>query len=63
MKEEKQDEIEHLRSLFVRPDKKPKLSLRNLIQNLAAALTPRRRERIVEPIKGKKNVKKNRDAA
>jgi hypothetical protein len=62
MKEEKQDEIEHLRSLFVRPDKKPKLSLRNLIQNLAAALTPRR-ERIVEPIKVKKNVKKNRDAA
>jgi hypothetical protein len=63
MKEEQQDEIEHLRSLFVRPDKKPKLSLRNLIQNLAAALTPRRRERIVEPIKVKKNVKKNRDAA
>ena len=63
MTDEKHDEIEHLRSLFVRPDKKPKLSLRNLMQNLVAALTPRRRKQIAEPIKVKKNVKKNRDAA
>jgi hypothetical protein len=59
MADEEQDEIEHLRSLFVRPDKKPKSSLRNLVQNLAATLTLRRRKRIVEPIK----VEKNKDAA
>jgi hypothetical protein len=60
MADEKQDEIEHLRTLFVRPDKKPKSSLRSLIQNLAATLPPwRGRKPVVEPIK----VKKNKDAA
>jgi len=60
MADEKQDEIEYLRTLFVRPDKKPKSSLRSLMQDLAATLRPwRGKKPAVEPIK----VKKNKDAA
>jgi hypothetical protein len=60
MPDEKQDEIEHLRTFFVRPDKKPKSSIHSLMQNLAATLTPwRGKKPVVEPVK----VKINKDAA
>ena len=60
MADEKQDEIERLRTLFVRPSEKPKSSLRSLMQHLAATLAPwRERKPVADPIE----VKKNKDAA
>ena len=60
MADEKQDEIERLRTFFVSPGKKPKSTLRTLMQNLAATLAPwRERKPAAEPIE----VKKNKNAA